>query len=100
MPACPIEATTVPPTTKKIRLPGTNPFGETVSVTGIVADQTGGVILKISSEAEADLTGVTFSRTVNTISHMTGQVTFDQGCTKTDPYGSNDCTFAWGDSIS
>jgi hypothetical protein len=102
MPACPIEATTVPRTISKFTLPGANPFGEAVSVTGTVqiADQTGGVVLKISGDAEADLTGVTFSRTVNTIAHMTGQVTFDRGCTKTDPFGTNDCTFAWGESIS
>ena len=64
-----------------------------------VADQSGAVILKISGDEEADSTGITFSRTVNTISHMTGEVTFDKGCTKTDPFGSNDCTWAWGDSI-
>jgi hypothetical protein len=102
MPACPIETITVPPTKKEFTLPGANPFGETVSVTGTVqiADQSGGVILKISGDAEADPTEVTFSRVVNTIAHMTGQVSFDKGCTSTDPFGSNDCTFAWGESIS
>lgn len=91
-----------PPTTTEFRLPKKNQRGVAVSVAGTVqvADQSGGVILKISETAEADLTGVTFSRTVNTLTHATGQVTFDQGCTKTDPYGSNDCTWTWGDSIS
>ena len=109
MPPCPIEATTVPTTTTDFTLPDMNPLGiiesgelSAVSVTGTVqvADQSGGVIFKISTDAEADLTGVVFARTVNTLAHITGSVTFDQGCTATDPFGSNNCAFRWGDSIS
>jgi hypothetical protein len=100
MPACPIEATTVPPTKTEFRV--TRPRGPAVSVAGTVqvADQSGGVILKISADEEADRTGITFSRTVNTIQHITGSVDFDHGCTATDPYGSNRCTWIWGDSIT
>jgi hypothetical protein len=28
------------------------------------------------------------------------QLKFDAGCTGSDDYGSNDCAFAWGDSVS
>lgn len=35
--------------------------------------------------------GIDFARSVKTLQHATGQVTFDKGCTKTDPYGSNNC---------
>ena len=109
MPPCPIEATTVPPTKTDFTLPDMNPLGiiesgelSAVSVTGTVqvADQSGAVIFKISTDAEADLTGIAFERTVNTIAHATGQVAFDKGCTATDPFGSNKCFFRWGDSIS
>lgn len=102
MPDCPIAATTVPPTITEFTLPEKNPVGAPVSVAGTVqvADQTGSVILKISGAAQADRTGLAFSRTVNTISHATGAVEFDRGCTRTDPYGSNDCTWIWDESIS
>jgi hypothetical protein len=30
----------------------------------------------------------------------TGSLSIDKGCTKTDPYGSNNCTWAWGQSIT
>jgi opacity protein-like surface antigen len=40
--------------------------------------------------------GVSFSRTVTDASGISGQLTFDKGCTKKDQYGSNDCTLAWG----
>merc|ERR550514_2066795 len=39
------------------------------------------------------------SRTVDTISKATAMVTFDHGCTATDPYGSNQCTFDWGEKV-
>ncbi len=109
MPACPIAATIVPSTFTDFTLPDMNPLGivesgelSAVSVTGTVqvADQSGGVIFKISTDAEADLTGVSFDRTVNTIQHATGELTFDRGCTSTDPFGSNHCTWPWGDSIT
>jgi hypothetical protein len=102
MPACPIEATTVPFTISEFKLPKKNPVGVTAAIAGTVqiADQTGSVVLKISAAAEADHTGLRFSRTVNTISHATAHVSFDRGCTSTDPYGSNNCSWTWGDSIS
>jgi hypothetical protein len=49
----------------------------------------------------ADLTGVTtYARTVNSISHETFTLTFDKGCTATDQYGSNNCHWDWGQSIT
>jgi len=44
--------------------------------------------------------GVDFSRTVKSISHATGQVTFDKGCTSTDPYGSNNCHWDWNEAVT
>jgi hypothetical protein len=41
-----------------------------------------------------------FSRTVNILQHMTGQLTFDKGCTATDPYGSNHCTWNVGQQVT
>jgi hypothetical protein len=41
-----------------------------------------------------------FSRTVNTIQHIVANLTFDQGCTKTDPYGSNGCTWTWAQPVA
>lgn len=43
--------------------------------------------------------GVTFSRTVSAINKAAGTVTFDSGCTSKDAYGSNDCTFTWGETV-
>ena len=102
MPACPIKATTVPPTKTDFRLPPRDPLCGAVSVAGTVqvTDQTGSTVLLLFVAAEADGTGVSFARTVKTLQHATGQVTFDRGCTKTDPYGSNDCTWIWGKSIT
>jgi hypothetical protein len=102
MPACPINATTVPTTTTKFTLPPGNPLGAAVSVQGTVqiADQSGGVIFKTSNVLAADPTHFTFTRTVNTIQHVTGSLAFDNGCSSTDPYGSNNCAWNWGDSIS
>jgi hypothetical protein len=45
--------------------------------------------------AQPNAGGVYFDRTVNTIQHITGAVTFDKGCTASDPYGSNKCTWDW-----
>jgi hypothetical protein len=108
MPACPIETTTVPPTKtefelpRRFRVPRTNPPSDAVTVAGSVqlTDQTSSTVLLLSIAADADRTGVTFSRTVKALAHATGNVTFDRGCTQTDPYGSNDCTWNWGDSIT
>jgi len=102
MPDCPIAATTVFPTKMDFTFPGKNPLRAPLSVVGTVqvTDQTSSTVILLSEVAGADDTGVTFSRTVKALQHMTGDVTFDKGCTKTDPYGSNDCTWAWGDSIT
>jgi hypothetical protein len=102
MPACPIEATTVPPTKTEFTLPKKKRRDLAVSVAGTVqvTDQTSSTVLLIEGAAEADLTGVSFSRTVKTLQHATGSVAFDRGCTRTDPYGSNNCTWTWGDSIT
>ena len=43
---------------------------------------------------------VAFSRTVKTLQHATGQLTFDKGCTKTDPYGSNICFWDVGQHVT
>jgi len=102
MPACPIKATTVPPTITVFTLPRMNPLRVPFSVVGTVqiADQSGGVIFKTSNAVAADLTHVAFARTVNTIQHITGSLAFDRGCRSTDPYGSNNCTWTWGEAIS
>jgi hypothetical protein len=101
MPACPIEATTVPRTTTEFTLPKKDPRGVAISVAGTVqvTDQTSATIFKISGDAEADRTGVIFSRTVEQLGHINGSVDFDLGCAATDPYGSNDCSWTWGESI-
>eukprot|EP00729_Bicosta_minor_P015320 gene15320-20835_t len=36
---------------------------------------------------------------VDTISKATAKVVFDHGCTATDPYGSNTCTWNWGEKV-
>src|SRR5579863_2780003 len=41
-----------------------------------------------------------FSRTVNTIQHIVANLTFDQGCTTSDPYGSNGCTWTWAEPVA
>jgi hypothetical protein len=43
--------------------------------------------------------GVSFSRTVKAINGAQGSVIFDKGCSSKDDYGSNDCSWSWGDSI-
>ena len=109
MPPCPIEATTVPPTKTDFTLPDMNPLGivesgelSAVSVTGTVqvTDQTGSTIILLAVDADANLNGVDFVRTVKSLAHATGSLSFDKGCTATDPYGSNHCSFRWGDSIT
>lgn len=102
MPACPIEANTLYPTKSEFRLPRWNPLGEPFSVAGTVqvTDQTSSTVLLLAPTLSADDTGITFSRTVRQIGHATGSLSFDKGCTKTDPYGSNDCTWAWRDTIT
>jgi len=101
MPDCPLQQTTVPFSTTEFKLPRKSPLDDAFSVAGTVqiADQSGGIILKISTAVNADNTGVRFTRTVNTLAHITGSVTFNHGCAATDPYGSNDCTWLWRDSV-
>jgi hypothetical protein len=102
MPSCPIAAQTVPPTKTEFRLPRRNPLLEPVSVTGTiqVTDQDSSSVILLQSALAVDHTGLSFSRTVKTLQHATGELTFDKGCTKTDPYGSNNCQWDWGQSIT
>jgi len=53
-----------------------------------------------ASLSEPEMSGVQFDRTVDSISKASALVTFDKGCTKSDTYGSNECTFNWGDTVS
>lgn len=110
LPACPIKEFTVPPTKKEIRLPDENtlhlpmelPPLETFSVAGTVqvTDQSSSTVSLTQYDAVADPIHVVYARTLKTLQHATGQLTFDKGCTKTDPYGSNNCTWTWGQSIT
>jgi len=102
MPPCPIAAQTIPPTKTPFRLPRRNPLFEPVSVTGTiqVTDQDSSSIILLQSALAVNHTGFSFSRTVKTLEHATGSLTFDKGCTKTDPYGSNNCQWDWGQSIT
>jgi hypothetical protein len=104
MPACPIRAYTVPPTKTGIRLPDQNPLGEDFTVTGTVqlTDQTSSTVflMEYAMGSSADDTSLGYARTVKVLQHATGQLTFDKGCTRTDQYGSNNCTWKWGDSIT
>ena len=102
MPACPITATTVPLNTTQFPIPSADPLAAALNVAGTVqvADQSGGVILKTSVAFDVLPTGgIDFARTINTIQHVTGQVSFDKGCTKTDPYGSNTCHWDYGQMV-
>mmetsp|Transcript_27596 Transcript_27596/g.75112 ORF Transcript_27596/g.75112 Transcript_27596/m.75112 type:complete len:174 (+) Transcript_27596:104-625(+) len=45
--------------------------------------------------------GVQFSRTVTSIADDSSfALKFDSGCSSSDDYGSNDCSFAWGDEVT
>ena len=102
MPACPLSMTTIPETITEFTLPSANPLGVDLSVTGTLqtTDQTSSTLTLTQVDFEAGLSGLQFSRTLKQVGHLTGQVTFDKGCTKTDPYGSNDCTWEWGETIA
>ena len=102
MPVCPIKAYTLAPTKIEIKLPDENPLGETFSVVGTVqvTDQTGSTVSLTQYVVGADDTRVTYARTVKTLQHETGSLTFDKGCRSTDPYGSNNCTWDWGQSVT
>ena len=101
MPACPIKATTVPPTKVPFVLPRSNPLAP-FAITGTVqvTDQTSSTVILTQIVADTTLHGVDFARTVKTLQHATGQLTFDKGCTRTDPYGSNNCHWTWGESLT
>jgi hypothetical protein len=101
MPACPIKATTVPVTKTDINFPEQNPVGETFSVGGTVqvTDQTSSTVFLTQYAVVADSTGLMYARTVKQLAHETFSVTFDKGCTRSDPYGSNNCAWTWGQSI-
>jgi hypothetical protein len=102
MPPCPIKATAVPPTKTVFKFPSTNPIGMEDTITGTVqfTDQTSSTVVLLEVSADAKLGGFDWSRTVKTLQHATGEVTFDKGCTKTDPYGSNNCHWDWGQSVT
>lgn len=101
MPPCPIKAATVPPTKIGFMLPSRNPLRPfTATGTVQVTDQTGATVILTDVVGDTTLNGVDFARTVQTLQHATGQVTFDKGCTKTDPYGSTNCHWDWGQSVT
>merc|ERR1711988_91556 len=43
--------------------------------------------------------GITVSRTINSASGITGSAVVDSGCSSKDDYGSNDCSFSWGQKL-
>jgi len=43
--------------------------------------------------------GIVVSRTVEQLNKGTVKLEIDSGCTSTDDYGSNDCTFPWGSTV-
>jgi len=102
MPPCPIKAFTTPPTKSNFTIPRRPPLIRPLSVTGTIqmTDQTSSTVLLLQPTLSADHTGLSFSRTVKQLGHATGELTFDMGCTKTDPYGSNNCQWPWGESIT
>ena len=56
-------------------------------------------VLALAAGVNGD--GITFSRTVDTISSDSDFVlTFDSGCSSTDDFGSNDCSFSWGEIVT
>ncbi len=104
MPACPITATnrslSIPRNSRSpAQILWALRCANGVAGTVQVADQSGGVILKTSVAFDVLPTGIDFARTINTIQHVTGQVSFDKGCTKTDPYGSNTCHWDYGQMV-
>ncbi|GMH77797.1 hypothetical protein TL16_g07538 [Triparma laevis f. inornata] len=45
--------------------------------------------------------GIQFSRTINSLADDSSlSLKFDAGCSSEDDYGSNDCSFGWGDTVS
>jgi hypothetical protein len=59
------------------------------------------VIVSIAAVfAAPEVTGIVFSRTVNSLSHATAVINIASGCTGSDAFGSNDCAFPYGSANS
>merc|ERR1711939_918521 len=43
--------------------------------------------------------GISVSRTITAASGIEGTATIDSGCSSKDQYGSNDCSFSWGQKL-
>merc|ERR1712054_350908 len=43
--------------------------------------------------------GITVSRKINSATGITGSAVVDSGCSSKDDYGSNDCSFSWGQKL-
>lgn len=111
MPACPIKAHTTAFTKTPFTLPFENTLGDQISVAGTVqvTDQTSKPVFLIHYGAGAATVsvhnGIDWSRTVETVdqpeprTHWTGTLTFDKGCTATDPLGSNNCHWDFGQNV-
>jgi hypothetical protein len=101
MPPCPINAVTVPPNKTALPLPSTDPLGAALSVAGTlqVTDQTGSTVSLTQVTFAITPAGIDSARTVKTLQHATGSVAFDKGCTKTDPYGSNNCHWDYAQMV-
>lgn len=101
MPSCPISAKTAPNTKTPFPIPSANPLGAALDVTGTVqvTDQTSSTIFLTQVAFDLTSTGMDFARTIKQIGHATGQFTFDKGCTKTDPYGSNNCHWDYTQNV-
>lgn len=101
MPPCPINSITVPPNKTAFPIPSADPLGATLNVAGTVqvTDQTSSTVTLTQVTFDITPTGIDSARTVKTLQHATGQVTFDKGCTKTDPYGSNNCHWDYGQMV-
>ena len=101
MPACPINAVTVPLNQTGFPIPSADPQGASLDVTGTVqiTDQTSATVTLTQVAFDVEPTGIDFSRTMKNLAHATGQVSFDKGCTKTDPYGSNNCHWDYAEQV-
>jgi hypothetical protein len=102
MPPCPINAVTVPPTKTALAIPSADPLGAALDVAGTIqiTDQTASTVSLTHVTFGMTPTGINSARTVNTLAHATGSVTFDKGCTATDPYGSNNCHWDYAQSVT
>jgi hypothetical protein len=53
----------------------------------------------VATAALTDAAGIAFSRTINADQHLPLHLTFSQGCTSSDAYGSNNCNWAYGSEL-